>query len=82
MVKKYPNRFRLAHIKDREKNALPANKNASIIIGQGQINFAEVLKEGEKNGFRYYIVEQEKYENTTPLLAAKADADYLKQLRF
>ncbi len=81
-LKKYPNRFRLAHIKDREKTAQPGNKDASVVVGQGQINFAEVLNEGGKNGFQYYIVEQEKYENTTPLLAAKADADYLKQLKF
>lgn len=81
-LKKYPNRFRLAHIKDRKKNAPPADKDASVVVGQGQINFAEILNVGEKNGFRYYIVEQEKYENTTPLLAAKADADYLKQLKF
>jgi hypothetical protein len=27
---------------------------------------------------KYFIVEQEKYENTTPLQAAKADADYMK----
>jgi len=29
----------------------------------------------------YYIVEQEAYEGTTPLAAAKADADYLKNFR-
>ncbi len=81
-LKKYPNRFRLAHVKDRTKNAPPADKDASVVVGQGQINFAEILNVGEENGFRYYIVEQEKYENTTPLLAAKADADYLKQLKF
>jgi sugar phosphate isomerase/epimerase len=72
----------LAHIKDREKTAQPGIKEASVVVGQGQINFAEVLKEGGKNNFQYYIVEQEKYENTTPLLAAKADADYLKQLKW
>jgi hypothetical protein len=29
----------------------------------------------------YYIVEQERYEGTTPLEAAKADAQYLKEFR-
>jgi sugar phosphate isomerase/epimerase len=81
-LKKYPNRFRLAHIKDRKKNVPLSNKDASCIVGQGEIDFAKILNVGRQNGFEYYIVEQELYENTTPLLAAKADADYLKQLKF
>ena len=81
-LKKYPNRFRLAHIKDRKKNVPLSNKDASCIVGQGEIDFAKILNVGRQNGFEYYIVEQELYENTTPLLAAKADAGYLKQLKF
>jgi sugar phosphate isomerase/epimerase len=81
-LKKYPNRFKLAHIKDRKKNVPLTVKDASVVIGQGEIDFAKVLDVGEDNGFEYYIVEQELYENTTPLLAAKADADYLKNLKF
>ena len=81
-LQKYPNRFKLAHIKDRKKNVPLTNKDASCIIGQGEIDFAKILNVGKNNGFEYYIVEQELYENTTPLLAAKADADYLKQLKF
>jgi sugar phosphate isomerase/epimerase len=79
---KYPNRFTLAHIKDRKKNAPLTIKDASCIVGEGEIDFAKILNVGSKNGFRYYFVEQELYENTTPLLAAKADADYLKKLKF
>ncbi|MEP6594589.1 MAG: sugar phosphate isomerase/epimerase [Ginsengibacter sp.] len=81
-LKKYPNRFKLAHIKDRKKNVPLTNKDVSCIVGQGEIDFAKILNVGKNNGFEYYIVEQELYENTTPLLAAKADADYLKQLKF
>ncbi len=75
---KYPGRFTLSHIKDRKKNAPLSDKNASIDVGKGFINFKDILKEGQKNGLKYYIVEQELYENTTPLDAAKADAVYLK----
>jgi sugar phosphate isomerase/epimerase len=81
-LKKYPNRFKLAHIKDRKKNVPLSNKDASCIVGQGEIDFPKILNVGKDTGFEYYIVEQELYENTTPLLAAKADADYLKQLKF
>ncbi len=81
-LKKYPGRFRLSHIKDRKKNAPLSDKDASVDVGYGSIDFKKILKAGKENGFQYYIVEQEKYENTTPLAAAKADADYLKKFRF
>ena len=81
-LKKYPNRFKLLHIKDRKKNAELTEREASVNVGTGSIDFKKVLTVAKENGIQYYIVEQEKYENTTPLLAAKADADYLKQLKF
>jgi sugar phosphate isomerase/epimerase len=79
---KYPNRFRLSHIKDRKKNAPLSEGDASCILGEGQIDFTKILKAGEKNGLKYYIVEQERYDNTTPVIAAKQDAEYLKKLKF
>jgi sugar phosphate isomerase/epimerase len=78
---KYPNRFRLSHIKDRKKNVPLSEHDASCIVGQGQIDFAKILRIGQKNGLQYYIVEQERYDNTTSIRAAKADADYLKKLK-
>lgn len=78
---KYPGRFRLCHVKDRKKGAAPAEKDVSVDLGTGSIDFKKILNEGGKKGLEYYIVEQEAYENTTPLAAAKADADYLKNFR-
>lgn len=77
--KKYPQRFKLGHVKDRKKNIPLSVKSASVDLGTGQINFKSILKEGAKNGMAFYIVEQELYENTTPLNAAKADAEYMKR---
>jgi len=76
---KYPGRFKLCHIKDRQKNADATQKDASVNLGTGSINFNAILKEGQAKGLEYFIVEQEKYENTTPLDAARADAEYLKK---
>ncbi|MEO6290540.1 MAG: sugar phosphate isomerase/epimerase [Ginsengibacter sp.] len=78
---KYPGRFKLCHIKDREKGAPLSDREASVDVGTGGIDFAKVLAIGKDKGLEYYIVEQEKYVNTTPLQAAKTDADYLKKLR-
>lgn len=77
-IDKYPGRFKLCHIKDRKKGADPRDRDASVDLGTGSIDFKKILNEGGKKGMQYYIVEQEAYVNTTPLAAAKADADYLK----
>ena len=79
-LKKYSNRFRLCHIKDRSKTAKPEDHDASVDVGTGSINYKQVLKTASENGMQYYIVEQEKYENSTPIKSAQADANYLKTL--
>jgi sugar phosphate isomerase/epimerase len=78
---KYPGRFRLCHVKDRKKDASPSDKDASVNLGTGSINYSDILKTASQKGVSYYIVEQEAYENTTPIEAAKADAVYMKQLK-
>ena len=80
-LKKYPNRFTLSHVKDREKNTPLTEKNASTIVGTGSINWPVVLKEAKAQGMKYFIVEQEKYTGTTPLEAVRADAIYMKDLK-
>jgi sugar phosphate isomerase/epimerase len=77
-LKKYPNRFRLGHVKDRIKGA--TERGASCTLGMGFINYPKIIKETKKAGMNYFIVEQERYDNTTPLEAAKADAAYMRKL--
>jgi len=79
-LKRYKNRFRACHVKDRTKNATEAAD--SCTLGQGSIDFAKILKTAKKTGMQYYIVEQEKYTGTTPLQATKDDAEYMKKLKF
>lgn len=79
---KYPNRFRLAHIKDRTKGAPLSEENASCVLGQGSIDYPKIMKAAQKNGLIYSIVEQEKYEGTTSLQATRDNADYLKKFKF
>jgi sugar phosphate isomerase/epimerase len=81
-LEKYPNRFTLCHVKDRKKGAPLSEHEASVDVGTGSINFEKILKVAKKNGMQYYIVEQEKYEGSTPLASSKSDAEYLKKLNF
>jgi sugar phosphate isomerase/epimerase len=79
-LKKYPNRFRLCHVKDRKKGVPATDKDASCDVGTGSIDYAKILKTARKQGMQYFIVEQEKYDGTTPLKAAEASAAYMKTL--
>ncbi|MBI5914386.1 MAG: sugar phosphate isomerase/epimerase [Bacteroidetes bacterium] len=81
-LQKYPNRFRLCHVKDRLKNAPAEEQEASCDLGTGGIDFPKILKVAQDNGMQYYIVEQERYDNSTPLKSAEADAAYLSKLVF
>ncbi|MFN4316025.1 MAG: TIM barrel protein [Chitinophagaceae bacterium] len=76
-LKKYKDRFRLCHVKDRTKGATEAAD--SCTLGQGSIDYAKILQVAKDNGMEYYIVEQEKYAGTTPLQAVEANAAYMKK---
>ncbi|RFM30409.1 sugar phosphate isomerase/epimerase family protein [Deminuibacter soli] len=77
-MKKYNNRFRLCHVKDRQKGA--TTPDASVIAGTGSIDFRTLLPQTKKYGMKYFIIEQERYDQGTPLECAKADAEYMKTL--
>lgn len=81
-LNKYPNRFRLCHVKDRLKDAPADERGASCDLGTGSIDFPKILKVAEEKGMQYYILEQERYDNSTPLKSAQAGAEYLKKLEF
>ncbi len=73
--KKYPNRFRLCHVKDLTKTA---KGHESCHLGKGTIDFKSILKAGTDAGLKYYIVEQEAFTGTNPLESAEIDAVYLQ----
>lgn len=92
---KYKDRFRLCHVKDyykedkmkeieaKEKQTDPFWPiGGSTIVGTGRIDFPKILSVAKANGMQYYIVEQERFDNTTPLKAVETDAEYMKKLVF
>jgi len=92
-LKKYPNRFRLCHIKDHYADEITADLvkkekaeeprlglNVSCDLGKGKIDFSKILKVAAETGVQYYLVEQERFDKSTPLQSAKNDAEYMKRL--
>lgn len=80
-LNKYPGRWKLCHVKDRKKNAAQGDHDASIDLGIGNIDFKKILKASTSKGMEYFIVEQERYDNSTPLKSAEVDAAYMKKLK-
>ncbi len=65
--KKYPGRFMLWHIKDKEE-----------LGASGNMDFKAIFANKEKAGVQYGIVEVERY-NFDPLISCQKSLDYLKK---
>lgn len=78
---KYPNRFKLVHVKDLIKTNTIVGQE-SCIIGKGTIDYKLLLPEVAKRGVKHMIVEQEDYTGSDELDAAMKDATYVKTLKW
>ena len=55
---------------------------ASCNLGTGIIDYPTILKKAADRGMKYFFMEQERYDNTTPMECAQVGAKYLKDLVF
>ncbi|SEM30582.1 Sugar phosphate isomerase/epimerase [Chitinophaga rupis] len=82
IVKQYPGRFELMHVKDEIKAAKGGEMGGayeSTVLGKGIIPVKQVIDLGKQSGgTKYFIIEQESYQDKTPLESAKLD---LKQMK-
>jgi sugar phosphate isomerase/epimerase len=64
LLKKYPNRFPLMHLKDR-KPGTPGNQlgqadeESNVILGAGDVGIAEIMQVSPKVGVKHYFIEDE-----------------------
>lgn len=73
---KYPNRFKIWHVKDMDIEGKFAP------VGEGTIDFAKILAAKEQAGMEYYIVEQDLTFDITPMEAVKISHEGLKKFGF
>jgi len=64
LMQKYPGRFSSLHLKDIRKDVVGDNsgdfrEKDAVPIGQGKVNWPELLKASEKEGIKWYILEDE-----------------------
>jgi sugar phosphate isomerase/epimerase len=75
----YPGRFELIHVKDEVAVNTP-EKFESSVLGKGIIPTKEAIDLGRKiGGTSVFIIEQEAYQNITPLQSVKEDFDVMKK---
>lgn len=64
IMKKYPGKFPILHLKDRKKGT-PGSKNGqgdvetNVVLGTGDIDIAGLIKEAKKQGTTYLSIEDE-----------------------
>ena len=83
LMEKYPKRFLMLHLKDR-KPGTEGNQNgraddeSNVVLGQGDVNIAAVMKAAKKIGIKHYFIED---ESPRPLEQIPQSLAYLKQLK-
>jgi sugar phosphate isomerase/epimerase len=84
VLRKWPNRFELMHVKDEiESPAGSHDKYESTILGAGIVGIQEMLKDAKKmGGTQYFVVEQESYQGKSPLQCIKEDLMAMKKWGF
>jgi len=83
LLEKYPNRFLLMHLKDR-KPGTEGNQNGNadeetnVVLGQGDVNIAAVMKAAKKIGIKHYFIEDESSRSEEQIPKSLAYLDQLK----
>jgi sugar phosphate isomerase/epimerase len=71
----YPGRFKLIHVKDMDKN----DKDLNTEIGNGSIDYKQLLPAINQIGVKYFIVEQENYK-IDPYVSIAQSNKYLRDV--
>ena len=85
LIKKYPGRFKLMHIKDMKPGVPRGSLSGGIpdslksVIGQGQVNWTEVFKAAKADGLEHYYLED---ETTDPPKNIPPSVRYVEAIKF
>ena len=84
LLKKYPGRWSLLHVKDIRKGAVTGLSTGhaapidNVAVGTGQIDWPSVLKTAEETGTKHFFIED---ETPTPLVCIPDSLKYLRALK-
>lgn len=84
LLKKYPTRWQLVHVKDIRKGAVTGLSSGhaapidNVAVGTGQIDWPVVLKTAEEIGVKHFLIED---ETPTPIICIPDSLKYLRALK-
>jgi len=83
LLKQYPGRFELMHVKDEIKSVTEHIGWESAVLGTGVIGVKEIIDLGKKlGGTTQFIIEQESYQGKAPLECMKEDLAIMKKWKY
>lgn len=83
LLKKYPKRFPLMHLKDRA-HGTPGNQNGradvetNVVLGTGDVGIEAVMREAKRAGVEHYFIEDESSHSVTQI---PQSLEFLKSLK-
>ena len=83
LLKKYPTRWKMLHLKDRRFGAVNnlngrQDVETNVVLGTGDVGIAEVMKAAKKIGIKHYFIED---ESSRALEQVPLSIAYLKSLK-
>ncbi|HEX5027080.1 MAG TPA: sugar phosphate isomerase/epimerase [Agriterribacter sp.] len=83
LLKKYPNRFPLMHLKDRATGTIgnqkgEADVETNVVLGSGDVGIAAIMKVAKKLGVKHYFIED---ESSRSLEQVPLSLAYIKSLK-
>lgn len=86
ILKKYPGRFKLMHVKDEikiDKKGEMGNNYESTILGKGLLPIKEIIDIAKRTGgTKYFIIEQESYQGKNPIDCSREDFIQMRKWGF
>lgn len=84
LMRKYPTRFPLTHLKDRMIGSVDnlngrQDKERNVVLGLGDVNIAEVMKASKEIGVKYHFIED---ESSRAMVQVPQSLEYLKSLNY
>ncbi len=82
LMRKYPGRFPLTHLKDR-MHGTPDNhfgrqdREKNVVLGSGDVNIAEVMRAARETGVKYHLIED---ESSRAMVQLPMHLSYLRSL--
>ena len=83
LLKKYPSRFLLLHLKDRQigtvcNNTGQADEESNVTLGKGDVNIKDIMRAAKKSSVKHYFIED---ESSRVIKQLPLSLQYIKSLK-